>query len=67
MPLCGPVLSYRKVLQTFLYDKKQNEHSHDKKMSAKADRARLGKAVKSLTSEGFRELMQTCLLCSSLD
>ena len=24
MPPCGPVLSYRKVLQTFLYDKKQN-------------------------------------------
>ena len=32
-------------------------------MSAKADRARLDKAAKSLMNEGFRELMQTCLLC----
>ena len=70
----------RKVLQTSLLNKKRSakeliavalqlrffEHSHEKKMSAEADRARLAKWSKSLMNEGFRELKWTCPLCSCI-
>ena len=45
--------------------KNKDEHSHEKKMSAETDRARLAKWSKSLMNEGFRELKWTCPLCSS--
>ena len=59
----------RKVLQTSLLNKKRSakdEHSHEKKVSAEADRALLTKWSKSLMNEGFRELKWTCPLCSCI-